>query len=166
MALCEWSSSHAWVLMPKSFSPEPNVAAQNSARAIRLLLGLQSSIAPTADTNGAPIVAQKRLESRKALDLLKRRPCGANATVRMTPSRAFEWWFLVQAVKEMDYSTMPSCLPYRDKGRGQFEKSSFATCSASIRRFLCLLLRPCPICIESSTSPQKLFLRLDHLKLS
>ncbi|KAE9373617.1 hypothetical protein N431DRAFT_338488 [Stipitochalara longipes BDJ] len=86
------------------------------ARAIRLLLESRSSIAPIAATKGVPIVARKRFESSKAPEFLNRRPYGDSTTVRMTFATVFEWWFLVQAVKEMNDSTMPSCLPYRDEG--------------------------------------------------
>ncbi|KAN0117689.1 hypothetical protein V8E51_003666 [Hyaloscypha variabilis] len=105
------------------------------AHVTRLVSGLWSSIVLTAGHQGVRIVARKRSECTEALDFVSRRPCGNNTAVRMTSSRVFEWSILVQAVKEMDYSTLPSCLPSLPemKVEGQFNDLYLATCFTTIR---------------------------------
>jgi septum formation inhibitor-activating ATPase MinD len=94
----------------------PNISAQNSAHVTRLVLGSWSSTVLTAGHQGARIVARKKSGCTEALDFVSRRLCGNNTAVRMTSSTVFEWSMLVQAAKEMDYSTLHSCLPSRDEG--------------------------------------------------
>ena len=90
----------------------PNISPQNSAHVARRALESWLTNVLTAGPRGVPIVARKRSECSKALGFLNRRSWGDNTTVRMTSSTILEWSILVQAVKEMDYST----LPYRDEG--------------------------------------------------
>ncbi|PMD60639.1 uncharacterized protein K444DRAFT_386944 [Hyaloscypha bicolor E] len=87
-----------------------------AAHVTRLRLGSWSSIVLTAEPKDARTVAPKRSGCSKALDLPSRKPCGDNTTVRMTSSTVLEWSILVKAVKEVDYSSLPSCLPSRDEG--------------------------------------------------
>jgi hypothetical protein len=94
----------------------PNISAQNSAHVTKLRLGSWSNIVLTAAPKDARIVALKRSGSSKALDLPSREPCRDNSTVRMTSSTVLKWSILVKAVKEVDYSSLPSCLPSRDEG--------------------------------------------------